>query len=194
MPLPNLRPRNPRRELDERTAYAVTDPQEVDDGPNPSFLVEPIAEEFPGQVYPYRGTESHGVDQAFTPEPSPDEWEGGSVVIDTTPPEPEKVQPVRIVEKTSTEYDSWSVTRDNVADAPVMIVGRNRRRKQVTIRNLHAADTLMIGTANSSSLAGTGFPIPAGTERVISATEPVWAVSVTVNQIPVAMLTEFTAG
>lgn len=153
--------------------------------PNPdgtTSLIMPIPERSYAPVFPYRGTEQHGVpveDQPWIPQDADAQsWEG-EVAYD---PEVEPIQPVPviIVERSEREIRSWrSVVQGVRLNLSTLIVGQNDRMSRVRIRNLVSVDdtdmVIWIGhNANVGPLAG--WPVYPQEIVELSTEEEVYAV------------------
>jgi hypothetical protein len=156
--------------------------------------VTPVPEHYAGTVFPYRGTETHGVDPSTEVTIDPEEADYGTTVA--VPLEPvEKEQepvPVKIVgEGGPGELRTWFIIREYVrtGEGPRRIVGQDENRTKVKIRNLHAADTLWI-MAEPYNDTNFGYPILAGAELELTAVTDVWAKVGAAADISVACLIE----
>ncbi len=179
---------------DPRTGYTIIDVQETDEGPRPGTAIKPIPETYAGQNFPYRGTETHGVDPIYDVEPPPEQWEGGMVPVSVAEPEePQKVIPVRIVEESSEEYDDWATGQADIGVNPTQIVGRNPRRSSLKIRNLSATVVVYVGKDMGGANFFSGWPIDPGDSLDLNSTEAVFGRAVT-GTVIVAILQEFTVG
>jgi hypothetical protein len=163
--------------------------------------VQPVPEHVKGPEFPYRGTETHGVD----PNNDPGEYYEGDSWDDTDdterplPPIPEVDPiPVRIVQHESRERTEFRVQRFSVTDQIQNLLGRHEMRKNLRIR-VHAFKT--DGTANTDPVyigadnglkSYTGFEIAAGTtERDFSSTEDYWAIANAGTTVEISLYYEF---
>ena len=169
--------------------------EEVEEGPAPNAMLVPDMEEYAGLNIPYRGTEMHGVDPRFTTLPPDEETEGGVAYVvppDEEKPDPDPV-PVRIVQESSDEYDDWHTDQMMVSAKAIQIVGRDRRRSSLTIKNLSTTNTLYVGKEQAATNYAMGFPIDPGSELSLSSTEAVWGRSGD-GEMLIAILVETTVG
>lgn len=113
--------------------------------------VVPVPEEYEGDNFPYRGTQTHGVEPVHVPEEMRD-WEGVvPAEYRVVEPEPEPT-PVRIVQTGGRELHKWQVRRDYATGVVSRVAGRNDARTTLRVRNLGASSTTA-GTANAATLA-----------------------------------------
>lgn len=142
----------------------------------------PVIEEHTGDVFPYRGTETHGVDPVVPSAAVP--GHDGSVAVPTKPAPPEhEPVPVRIVQNDTDEIRDWAPRSIPILPGQkIRLVGRNKRRSKITIYNFSEWHNdffdpgnyiLWVGRdANVSQFAGV--PLPANGNISISTTEEVW--------------------
>lgn len=169
--------------------------------------VKPVPDEIKGPNYPYRGSNTHGVDQGpagADPEAyyENDEWDDGANATEIGYLPDEKIEdpvPVRIVSATGRERRDWRATRVVVTDQAQQILGRHdkRLRTVITVHPFAADET----TANTNPIyigndAGlrqyTGYRIGAGTTfDTLMSTEDVWAIAPVGTTVEVSVITEF---
>lgn len=163
----------------------------ADDRPH---AIPPVPEHYAGENFPYRGTETHGVPVHASGEPLADLYEDNASGTYEPAPEPEAVVPVRIVDVSGRELRRFRTGQEildsTTASIVRMLVGRNPARTSVSIKNT-GAQTMYIGETESVA-AYTGYPIPAGVEKVFSHEDAIYAVAVSGQATTVAMLEEFT--
>ena len=160
-------------------SYGVQENTEVDEGPRPGTIIEPIPEHYAGTVFPYRGTETHGVHPMFTPVVSPEEWEGGMVTVDPDKGDdgpPEAAMPVRIVQVGPKEIDQFRVNRITVDGQARLVVNRMPERESFRIKNLDGAKAIYVSDQSNVS-AATGWRVDAGQEFTVDADNEVYAIS-----------------
>ena len=166
--------------------------------------VKPVPDSIEGPNFPYRGNETHGVDQG----PNPNEyyenetWDDGASATEMGYLPDDKIEepvPVRIVSATGKERRDWRATRVVVTDSPQQILGRHdkRLRTVITVHPFAADET----TANTNPIyigndAGlrqyTGYRIGAGTTfDTLMSTEDVWAIAPPGTSVEVSVITEF---
>lgn len=196
MPRHGIKRGTPTTHYEPETGYTVVDVQETDEGPPPGTRLKPIVEEYEGQNFPYRGTETHGVNPLYDAPPSPEAWEGGMVEIDTSrlDEEPEKVIPVRIVAESTEEHESWSTQQYWVGNNPTQLAGRNTRRTALKIKNLSDTVVIYVGPNEMSTRASLGYPVDPGEIFSLTGSDQLWAVSATSDQVLVAVFMEYTVG
>lgn len=160
--------------------------------------VKPVPEHYDGENFPYRGTQTHGVQPPSDVDPG--EYYENSAQDDGTeledipyvaPEEEPEPVPVRIVQKTARERLDWRAVRYSVTDQAQQILGRHEKRKSVRIRVHGDTDAIYIG--NDSGLRTyTGYMVPAGTELFpISSTEDVWAIADSGKTVEISIMYEF---
>lgn len=166
--------------------------------------VKPVPDSIEGPNFPYRGAETHGVDQG--PNPSEyyenEQWDDGASATEMGYLPDDKIEepvPVRIVSATGKERRDWRATRVVVTDQAQMILGRHdkRLRTVITVHPFAADET----TANTNPIyigndAGlrqyTGYRIGAGTTfDTLMSTEDVWAIAPVGTSVEVSVITEF---
>lgn len=154
----------------------------------------PVPDQPAGEVFAYRGQEKHGVE-------SPHPYLRGEDTLDTIeefqpvepPPLPDPI-PVIIVNDNggARQIQSWSANQMSVDAAPRQIVGRNRARTKVTIRNLSTTVTIFVGRSPNGTTALSGYPLGPGASMELAATDEVCAVSPTGALVYVGILQEFS--
>lgn len=141
--------------------------------------LHPIPERSFAPVFPYRGTEQHGVPVDPVPwiprDADAQSWEGE----ETFDPEEVPIEPIPVivVNESERELRSWRALQMPVrTNAAALIVGQNTRMTRVRIRNMAAAgdDTILwIGhTSNVSRLYG--WPVYPGESIEIDTEEEVY--------------------
>jgi len=167
--------------------------------------VQPVPEHVEGPEFPYRGSETHGVDPTADPNAYYEntEWDDADDTEDPLPPLPEVDPiPVRIVQRDARERTEFRVQRFSVTDQVINLVGRHELRKNMRIR-VHAFETDGI-TANTDPVyigadngvkSYTGFEIAAGTtERDLTSTEDFWAICNPGTAVEISIYYEFGVG
>lgn len=166
--------------------------------------VKPVPDEIEGPNFPYRGAQTHGVDQGPNPNEyyENEQWDDGASATEMGYLPDEKIEepvPVRIVSATGKERRDWRATRVVVTDQAQMILGRHdkRLRTVITVHPFAADET----TANTNPIyigndAGlrqyTGYRIGAGTTfDTLMSTEDVWAIAPVGTTVEVSVITEF---
>lgn len=173
--------------------------------PDRPDMVKPVPDEIDGPNFPYRGYETHGVDEGPGSADSEayyanEQWDDGATepgyLADEKVEEP---VPVRLVAATGRERRDWRATRVPVGDYPQQILGRHDKRTRVVI-SVHPvladgvtvnADPIYLG--NDAGLRPyTGYRIGAGvTFDQLQSTEDVWAIADPGKTIEVSIITEF---
>lgn len=166
--------------------------------------VKPVPDSIEGPNFPYRGAETHGVDQGPNPPEyyENEQWDDGASATEMGYLPDDKIEepvPVRIVSATGKERRDWRATRVVVTDQAQMILGRHdkRLRTVITVHPFAADET----TANTNPIyigndAGlrqyTGYRIGAGTTfDTLMSTEDVWAIAPVGTSVEVSVITEF---
>lgn len=165
--------------------------------PDNSARFLPVQEARPGALFPYRGTETHGVENV-------NEWadvpQGGAneVIVEYQDPEPEPTPiPVRIVAEHSAEMREWRVIRDRAGTNNArQLVGQMLGRTSVTIKNLSDAvapvDRVWVGP-DSTTKQYTGYPLDPGKELNLSTESEIYTIANDGNtEVPLAAYIEFT--
>lgn len=142
----------------------------------PPVAVKPLVEHYQGHVFPYRGTETHGVDPNFDIPPSPDEWEGGFVPVETEPVTKDKPMRVTVVRQGDDEILKLRIMQTQVGANPRLILGQMKERQTTRIKNAGAV-TIWIGANESVNKNVNAYPLAAGVEFVTNATTSIWGVS-----------------
>lgn len=157
----------------------------------------PVVETYTNGNLPSGGTQNHGVDPIDSRVNDPrgfDVHGYDGIVLDppTQRPDPVLVTVVRD-ETDAPEFKQWrSVNTTTTSAQANRIVSQDRSRTTVTIRT--GADGVWIGP-NESVSAQNGFPVPPNTDRSLTSTEDVWAVSMNPDPLavsPVFLLMEYT--
>lgn len=157
----------------------------------------PIPERMAGNVFAYRGTESHGVEptgdyeapEDYTSEEDYEQQYEGE-------PVPETPVPVYIVQSGGRELRRFRVTRvlsGAVGGNSVQVVGGDPLRRKVSLINTHATDTVYIGSDQQSASAMHGYPVAPGQSfETDSNDSAVWAISATANAVQLAVRIEYS--
>jgi hypothetical protein len=162
----------------------------------PPDRMQPVPEQVAGTNFPYRGMETHGVDPGdvqITVDPEEADY-GTTVAIPLEPEEsePDPV-PVRIVSEGGNELKEFRVIREYCrgGESSRRIIGQDEDRSKVRIKNLHASDSLYVSDIAFNDI-GMGYPIASGSELELTSKTPVYARAGSTNDIPVAMIVEWT--
>ena len=182
-----------RSHYDPNTGYTIVDVQETDEGPAPGTALKPIPEEYEGHNFPYRGTETHGVDPLYDVPVPADQWEGGSITVnvDHEKQAPQTVVPVRIVNQGPREIKEWRAFRVYAGANPSILVGKFDARESFTIRNLSPDKKIYLGGDLQVS-RGQGYPVDPGAVFSIDCDTEVWGISEDGSDIDVAVYVVFT--
>lgn len=154
-------------------------------------VLKPEVEHVAGKVFPYRGTEQHGVSDPNIKIDYPDEtWPDTTIAaFEEHKPDPEPV-PVKIVRTGAREIRDWRTRQTVVTGTPILVVGRNLDRTTVRIRNTSATIVAYIGNTVSVS-AISGYPIAANSESIpITTSEEIYGISGDGNPLTLAVLEE----
>lgn len=160
----------------------------------PSEIPNPIRplQRTSGWVFPGRGSEAHGVDPNLsTPEPVKDVFDQSHVIpLEEKPPERAEVPtPVRIVSEGDKEDKQWRVLQSEANANPTQIVGKNRNRTNLIVHN--AGTTAILVGPDGPSASLFGFPVPAGSQIMLSGYGAVYAISGDGSSQPVNLLMEY---
>lgn len=138
--------------------------------------LEPVPEDYTGKVYPYRGTETHGVPDPDYTEPDL-EFKGEQARVEYEEPEKETDPiPVRVVNEYAREETQWRVSRFPVsAGQSTHIVARDRTRTQVIVKVVTGS---IVISDQQNPAAFTGYPLGAGETFTTDAVTPVYATGV----------------
>jgi len=158
--------------------------------PGTTEPVQPVPDTYGPTVFPYRGSEQHGVpmDVQTTLQ---DQWvvdpvDAAEVLHEA--PEHEPI-PVRIVTESSREIKDWRTGQTVVTGSPSLIAGRNDRRSVVRIKNCSATVAVYVGNTLGVSTI-SGYPIAANGELAISTSEEVYGISADTTSVYVAVIQE----
>lgn len=166
--------------------------------------VKPVPDEIEGPNFPYRGSQTHGVDLSPGTDPEGyyenEHWDDGATEPGYLPDDKiEEPVPVRVVASTGKERRDWRATRVSVGDVAQQILGRHDKRMR-TVISVHpvandgtTANTDPIYIGNDAGLRPyTGYRISAGnTFDQLQSTEDVWAIADPGKIIEVSIITEF---
>jgi hypothetical protein len=144
-----------------------------------------------GTVFPYRGTETHGVKPEKAPPPYVDEWpeEDASEHYQEGPTEVDPV-PVRIVQEFASPRKEIRTRQMPVSQDPKQIVNRNEARSRVWVKNIDQTNAVYIGN-DSNVTTVSGYKLSAGQELPgIVATEDMWATTGDTTQVVLCILEE----
>jgi hypothetical protein len=167
-----------------------------------TYVSPPAVHGVSATVIPNRGsgtTVEHGVkpmDQAETLDDEFTKRMQMATVPDTHTPLPSVVDPVPVViidpETRGRNFATFQAFTFAVGTSPVMIVGKNPRRKRIVLWNTHATDDARFGSDSSLSAVSGGI-IPSNWRQPIElfAQEEIWAVSATANMVTINIATEF---
>lgn len=157
--------------------------------------LRPAIEGYPGDVFPYRGTEDHGVTATDKPT-QPGDWQTGRDVEYMERPVEQDPIPVRIVEEGSRELRRFRVfvgyaggTTNNM---PKQIVGQDEERSTVRISNTSTDKTVWISHSAEQASSVYGYPISAGEELVLYTHMAIYAMSDNASDLGVRVLVEYS--
>jgi len=153
--------------------------------PNRPDRVKPVPEHYEGVSFPYRGTESHGVNPPK--DIDPEEYYDIQTQDDGPNPYPvapdikeEDPIPVRIVQKSSRERRAWRGKQIAVTDQKIQILGRHEKRGKVVIRNTTMSTNNVYIAEDQSVSPYTGFILrnaaAVSGSLDLNTTEEIWAV------------------
>lgn len=154
---------------------------------------EPVAEHFTTPVFPYRGTENHGVEPPYRPREVPDNTGTIAVEFEQDKSEPDPI-PVRIVTQGAKEFKDWFIRREYTSSGAQAsrILTQDMSRTKAKIKNL---GTVRIWVGPEDHLASPMFGYPIDTNGELELSSPisdVWARSDDGTQQPIAIIGEYT--
>lgn len=153
----------------------------------------PVPEHYDGVNFPYRGTETHGVEPTKGAKYDTREFQYPEEKEDH--PEPPLSEPdpvlVRVVNQHARERRMWRPVRSQATQYATRIVGRNDARTNMRLRNLDAANAVYIGSDSTVS-AYTGYKVSAGAEIYpFNTTEEVWVCTGDTSIVEIAVMYEY---
>ena len=163
---------------------------------DPPKATQPVVYAEAGEVFPYRGTEKHGVDPTEARNIDPEEADYGTTVAVPIKPEEKEPDPVAVYvvagPHSSTPLKTWGLIREYVraGEGARMILGRDDKRSNTRIKNTHATDYLYLGP-NPVSDNAMLYPVNPGAEFTLGgATTEVWAKAGATNDIAISIAFE----
>lgn len=139
--------------------------------------IEPVPEAYVGTNHPYRGTETHGVEDTVDPLPGLEYGTGRLIEYDDPPTEPAPI-PVKIVTEGGREIKRFrpviSYAGGTTSIQPRMILGADDARSQATIKNINTA-IVWIGHEPEYATALSGYPLRQYETYVTQTQEQVYA-------------------
>lgn len=161
--------------------------------------LDPTPEHIKGTVYPYRGTEDHGVPMPHGTDLTSDTDRYYVDESDLPHPdymsEPVEHPPVnvRVVNESPRERRDWRPFRFLATDQPQRLIGRSDNRTGLRIQNLDAANPVYI-TQDSGVSPIIGYVIGAGKEinNALETTEDVWIICDAGKTAEISGIQEFT--
>jgi hypothetical protein len=169
-------------------------PQDVEGDPIPEPL-DPLMEG--RQAFnPYRGTEFHGVENPDGRQiPDAEGYGPGTVdVIYDEEPKAGTIIPVRVVTDAAVQIKAWRAFQTLAPAAgnpPAQIVGQDRSRQSVKVKNMSTTDDLWVGSdANLSAF--NGYRVTPDDELSMGTTEAVYATGNGPGACPVCIVTEYS--
>jgi hypothetical protein len=153
----------------------TSDESMTPDRPHPDA---PILETYEGSNHPYRGIETHGVEDNGDPSNPQMEWADGTrkVVYDEDKPSIDPV-PVRIVTESKDELRSWRTRQALVQpnNIPTRIIGRNSRRTGLRLKN---NNNFFIYVGDNESIASfTGYPLGSFESIDLDIEDEIWSLN-----------------
>lgn len=155
--------------------------------------VEPVPDKVAGTVFPYRGTEQHGVaanqaPPAYVDDQWPEDTEEPHYVPGPTEEDP---LPVKIVQESSSERMMFRTNQMPVkANEPTPIMSRQDSRRNVTVRLPSLSNSIWIGPDENVNRV-TGYQLEADREVTLRTTEEIWAIGDGTNTSTALVLWEF---
>lgn len=178
-------------ESPRESAYATYTNEEVM-GP-PTYRV-PLPEGSGVPFFPYRGTQTHGVDPGKVTQVADEDSEGGKVDVSYFEPGAPDIDPVpvRIVEGAVHEYrrfHTWQVTLNAVS--AIMVASRKDGRQNLRIRNFSTVGTGRVWVGSDSSVTSyTGYPLSGNDEVILTGEAEVYGIADT-GTVTLAVLSEY---
>lgn len=151
--------------------------------PNRPQAIPPVPEEYAGTNHPYRGTETHGVENPTGVDPEyyydRDQWDAGPSNPVSLPEEkePDPVK-VKIVNETARERYAFRAFQFPANGLTAQqFLGRNDKRSNVRVKNISTSSTnLMIGHDNGVKPT-SGYLVEPGQEAIIRTTEELFVIA-----------------
>jgi hypothetical protein len=156
-------------------------------------IVQPVAEEYAGQNFPYRGVESHGVQPTVDPAEYADAWDEGTKVVAVSADDGEPPEPVRVivVNKAAREIKDWRPIRVSVGPNGGNVLSRNDQRTSARIQNISTDKTCYLSNDSGVSTY-TGHPLGPGQVLDLQTTQDVFAISGTQDQVELSIVVQHT--
>lgn len=144
-----------------------------------------------------RGTEQHGVTAPYSTQSDPEPYDVhgyDAVVMDPPPHRPEPILVTVVHDETDApEIKTWRVLNTTATNIQAnRIVGQDRARTNLTVKNGSTTAVLWVGHNESVSANMNGFPIPPGASQTFGHTEDVWAITDTADVTPIFAIVEYT--
>jgi len=179
-------------ESPRESAYTTYTNEEV---VGPPTYRAPLPEGYGVGFFPYRGTQTHGVDPGNVAQVADEDTEGGKV--DTSYYEPRTPDidpvPVRIVEGTLHEYQrfhTWQITLNAVS--AIMVASRKDGRQNLRIRNFSTVGTARVWIGSDANVTNyTGYPLSGNDEVILTGEAEVYGIADT-GTVTLAVLSEFS--
>lgn len=158
---------------------------------NDKLGLRPAVEGYTGNVFPYRGSEDHGVSATEKPlEPS--DWEHGVPVEYSERPIDVDPVPVKIVTEGSRELRRFRVVVGYAgSSSPRQILGQDEERSFVRIKNTTSDKTLYVAHHLEQATATWGYPIAPGDELPTSTQMAIYASTSDTVDTAVPMFVEY---
>lgn len=173
-----------------------------DDPSGETLPVRPIPDRVYAPVFPYRGTEQHGVNvesQPWIPQDADEQsWQGEEVVDPEF--DPIKPIPVEVVNQGAREIRSWRAVHFNIGKvSPALIVGQNVRQTKITVRHagdVNSTNVVWLGHESNVMPGLSGWPLFAREQIEINTEEEVYAITGTGTDetTPLAVIIEHAVG
>jgi hypothetical protein len=125
------------------------------------------------QVFPYRGTEDHGVPTKGIYTPLPDFSDTEFAEYEPESPQPDPV-PVRIVSQGAKELRRWTTHYVMAGSSPSLLLSRREDRTSARLKN-EGGVTILLAPENSISVA-TGYKLAPGEEFTTNGESEVWGI------------------
>jgi hypothetical protein len=172
-------------------------PQSTSKTPSRPQPLEPEPEAYAGDNFPYRGTQTHGVEPLYESAPELEYGEGRLVEYEEPETKAEQAEPipVRIVQEAGRELRMANAVVQTAYGTgkgvrASRILGRDDKRSSATIKNLNTA-TVWLGHTEAAAKVGSGFPLEDGQDYTTQSQGEWFAAIDQVDDAPVYVVVEY---
>lgn len=154
----------------------------------------PLPEGYATPFFPYRGTQTHGVNPGAVTQVADEDSEGGKIDLSYFEPRTPDIDPVpvRIVEGAVHEYrrfHTWQVQLNAVSS--IMVASRKDGRQNLRVRNFSTVGTNRVWLGSDASVTPyTGYPLTGNDEVIFTGEAEVYGIADT-GTVTIAVLSEF---